>query len=118
MAGTFTISGSSAGLLTGAKTIGPVTITGAAVIGEVLDVTLAAGDNTIAVPAGAVAVWFVPPTGSSATLKWRTNLNAADGGTPISATDPFGPYVFRNLSVTSLIINASGTVAGCELSFI
>lgn len=118
MAGTFTISGSSAGLLTGAKTIGPVTITGAAVIGEVLDVTLASGDNTIAVPAGAVAVWFAPPTGNTAVLKWRTNLNNGDAGLPMSATDPFGPYVFRNLAVTSFIVNASGTVAGCELTFI
>jgi hypothetical protein len=118
MAGTFTIGGSSAGLLTGAKTVGPLTIVGAALVGQILDLTLASGDNTIAVPPGAIAVWIVPPLANAVALKVRTSLNSGDAGLPISASDPFGPWCWRGLAPASLIINAGGTVAGVELSFI
>ena len=50
--GTLTVAGASAGLASGQKVIGPVTITGNNTIGEILDATLASGDNTFAVPTG------------------------------------------------------------------
>jgi hypothetical protein len=120
MAGTFTVGGSSAGLSTGAKTIGPLTIVGAAVVGEILDVALAAGDNTIAVPPGAVAVLIEPPSNNAVALKVRTNLDSGDAGLPIAPADPFGPWSFRGLAVTSIIVNAASSMAGTvtELSFI
>ena len=118
MAGTLTVVGMSAGLASGSKTIGPVTVTGSSVIGEILDVALNPGDNTFAVPSGAVAVLIVPPSTSTAALKVRTNLNSTDGGLPVAAGDPFGPYSFRGLAVTSLIVNSSGSVAAVELTFI
>lgn len=118
MAGSFTITGQSAGLLTGTKTIGPLTITGTAVVGEVLDLNLVSGDNTITIPPSAIGVWFVPPTANTQALKFRCSLDSADAGLPISATDPFGPWVWRGLSPTTIIINAAGSVTGVELSFI
>jgi hypothetical protein len=69
MAGTITIGGEANGLLSGAKTIGPLTITGSAVVGEVLDVTLSAGNNTIAVPSTATACVIVPPSAGTVTLQ-------------------------------------------------
>lgn len=117
MAGQFTVSGLAAGLGTGQKIIGPNTITGANLIGEIRDVALASGDNTITVPTGATAVWIVPSSTNTFALKVRTNLDNADTGLPISASDPFGPYSFRGLAVTSLIINAGGSV-NVELSYI
>jgi hypothetical protein len=116
MAGTLTIGGLAAGLLTGQKVIGPVTMTGSAVIGTVTDLTLASGDNTIAVPAGATAVMIELPASSVVELKLRTNLNSSDAGTP------FGPSGFVVLPVysgtTSLIVNAASGGGTIEASFI
>lgn len=121
MAGTLVVTGSAGGLASGAKTVGPVSIVGSAVVGEVLDVTLASGDNTFAIPPGAVAVLIVPPANNTVALKVRANLNSGDVGLPIGLADPFGPWSFRSLGATSLIVNASAAmVAGSvvELTFI
>lgn len=118
MAGTFTVSGASSGLATGSKTIGPLTITGTAVVGEVLDVNLSSGDNTLTIPPNAIAVWIVPPATNTQALKVRTSLNSGDAGLPISASDPFGPFCWRGLSPTTIIINAAGSVTGVELTFV
>jgi hypothetical protein len=118
MAGTITISGSSSSLSTGSKTIGPITITGSAAIGEILEVNLGSGDTTIAVPAGAVAVVIVPPAANAVALKLRTNLNSGDAGLPIHPTSPT-VYAFPSTPPTSLILNAAGATTGLtELSFI
>jgi hypothetical protein len=117
VAGQFTVSGLSAGLSTGEKVIGPTTIIGANLIGEIRDLTLASGDNVITVPTGATAVWIVPSSTNTQALKVRTNLDAADAGLPISASDPFGPWSFRALGVTTITINAGGSVP-VELSYI
>ena len=72
MAGTLTVSGMSAGLLTGEKIIGPLTITGNAAIGTIIDAALATGDNSFIVPTGAVAVLInlgLPlPTGTTTVI--------------------------------------------------
>jgi len=96
--------------------MGPLTMVGTTVIGQITDVPLSAGDNTIPVPLGAVAVLIVLPTAGVSELKIRTNLNPSDGGLPIgtSGFDVFSLYP----GTTALIINAAGAVTGIELSFI
>lgn len=109
----------SAGLVSGRKTIGPVTMTGTVAIGEILDLTLAEGDNVIAVPAGAVAVAIFLGTTPSVTVKLRTNLNAADAGLAVA---PYAGAGFTAVPLvvgtTEVILNVSGSLPGVELSFI
>lgn len=122
MPGTLTVSGMSAGLASGAKTIGPVTMTGVSTVGQLIDQQLSSGDNTFTLPAGetisAVAIFFGTTT---ATIKLRTNLDSGDAGVQVA------PYVGAGIpwcvlplpsGVTSVILNASATVAGVELTFI
>src|SRR5437879_5940494 len=109
MAGTITITGSAGSLGSGSKTIGPVTITGSATIGEILDVSLASGDNTIAIPLGATAVVIVPPASNAVALKLRSSLNSGDAGLPIHVTSPT-VYAFPGTPPTTLIINAASIV--------
>ena len=128
MAGTFTQTGGANGLPGGSRTFGPITIQGAVVLGEVLDLALASGDNTIAVPLGAVAVVVIPPTGNTTALKFRTSLNASDGGIfafgdavfrgsmgglPLNAGQSTGyfTYQFPSMAPTSIIINAGGAIS-------
>lgn len=106
-AGTFTITGLSSSEPTGERVLGPVTIQGSQVIGETLAISLTSGDNTVAVPSGAVAAWLQAPINGSATLTVRTNLNSTDAGLPINATGfPF-IYSFPASAPATLIINAS-----------
>lgn len=114
MAGTLTVAGLASGLLSGEKTIGPITMVGSAAIGEIRDLSLASGDNSVPVPAGATAVVIAAPAGTG-TLTLRTNLNAADGGLP------FGPAGWLAMPLiagtTSLILGASSSTS-VEISFI
>lgn len=111
MAGTLTISGLSAGEPAGQRVFGPLTITGTTVIDETLGIPLSSGDNTIAVPAGAVAAMIIAPTGTAATLKLRTNTNSGDAGLVINAAGFPTVYTFPATPPTSLIINASTSVS-------
>ena len=115
MAGTVTVTGAASGLLGGEKILGPITITGTAIVGEILDVTLSSGDNSFTIPTGAVGVVFIPPATNTATVKYRTSGNSADGGLPISGIQPF-VHVF-NGSPSSVILNASASTGACELWF-
>lgn len=109
-AGTFTITGMSASEPAGQRTFGPLTITGQQVIGETLEVPLASGDNTFAVPVGAVAALIIAPLNGTTALTLRTNLNAADVGLAFSGIG--NPMVFPfAVTPTSLIINSSGVQA-------
>ena len=119
MSGTLTVSGMAAGLVSGEKLIGPVTTSGSNTIGQIDDATLAAGDNTFAVPSGAVAVAIFLSSAPSVTVKVRTNLNTGDGGleiAPVSGT----PWFKMDLvtGTTSIILNSSGSLSGVELTFI
>ncbi len=117
--GTMTVVGASAGLATGQKVIGPITTTGANPIGTILDETLSSGDNTYAVPTGATKVLINLGSAASATVKVRTNLNSGDAGLQIAPYTITGWTAFDLVSgVTSIILNASTTVSGVELSFI
>lgn len=111
MAGTFVISGMSAGEPGGERAFGPITIQGAIVIGETLSLLLSSGNNTITVPTGAVAVMILPPTNNTATLTLHTNLNNADTGLPLnSGLVPF-VYPFPNTAPTTLILNSAVTLS-------
>lgn len=94
------------------------TIVGSNAQAESLYVNLSSGDNTISVPTGMTSVGIIPPNTNAQTIKFRTNLNSGDAGVTLSNTDPFGPYVFRGLSVTSIILNASATVTGVQITFL
>jgi len=114
MAGTLTIAGLASGLPSGSKVVGPVTMTGTAVIGTITDAALIVGDTTITVPTGAVACLIVLAT-STATIKVRSNLNSGDSGLPIA---PSGFMVVPIATgTTSLIINSTAT-ASLEATFI
>lgn len=121
MAGQWNVSCLIAGLPGGTEVTQTTTLVGAAVVGEILNQTLASGDNTFPVPTGAISVQIIPPNTNTAALKVRTNADSSDGGLPISATDQFGPWSFRSLSpaVTSIIVNASGgSVPGVQIIFL
>jgi hypothetical protein len=112
----------AAGLPSGQKTIGPVTMIGSSTIGQVNDATLEPGDNTFNLPPGytftAVAV-FLGTGGVSATVKIRTNLDSADGGLQVA---PCGGPNFAAfplpVGTTSVILHVSATVNNVELSFV
>lgn len=120
MPGAMTITGMSAGLASGQKTIGPVTMTGTAEVGGITDANLSPGDNPFPVPPGpATAVSIYLGVSPAATVKVRTNLNGSDGGLAISPYTGTGWVAFPlPAGVTSLILNASTSVPGVELSFI
>ena len=118
MATQWTISALAAGLPGGGQISETYTIVGSNIVGEVLTLNLASGDNTITIPPSAISVAIVPPNTNAQALKVRTNLNSGDAGLPISATDPWGPYCWRGLAPTSLIINAGGTVTGVQITFL
>lgn len=122
MAGTLTIAGMAAGLTSGQKTIGPVTMIGASTVGQMFDATLEPGDNTFNLPAGytftAVAI-FLGTGGVAATVKVRTNLDATDGGLRVApCSGPNFAAFPLPTGTTSVILNVSATVNNVELSFI
>lgn len=119
MPGTLTVTGMSAGLTSGYKVLGPITITGSNQVGGISDATLTVGDNTFPVPVGATAVLIALGQSSAVTVTVRTNLNNADGGLPVG---PFGGTQWAAFplvaGVTSIILHASGSLPLVELSFI
>lgn len=122
MAGTLTVTGMAAGLASGWKWFGPVSMTGVSTVGQLIDAQLAVGDNTFALPAGetlcAVAV-FLGTT--SATVKLRTSLDASDAGVTIAPYVGAGvPWCVLPLpsGAVAVILNASAIVPGVELSYI
>lgn len=112
MAGRLTVTGVSTGENAGQRVFGPLTISGATVIGETIAINLASGDNTFAVPAGAVAALIVPPANNAVTVKVRSSLNSGDAGLPINpGALPF-VYAFPTVAPTSLIVNAASAISG------
>jgi len=121
MSGTLTVSGMAAGLPFGQWTVGPLTMTGSSIIDQVDGLTLASGDNTFTVPAGATAVLIMLGSGGvTATVKARTNLNSTDGGLPLSPFAAIGWAAFplSTTGVTSVILNATATVPSVSIVFI
>lgn len=116
MSGSFTITGNEQGLLSGGKTVGPYTVSGTVTLGQITDVTLVTGDNTLTVPSGATAVLIVVASGNTAALKVRTNLNSGDAGLPIGTAGPI--LVSLASGATSLIVNAAAGGGTIEATFI
>lgn len=122
--GTLTVMGSSSGLASGQKVIGPVTMTGTNTVGTIIDANLSSGDNTFAVPSFppsgqpyAVAIFL--GSAPAVTVKVRTNLNVADGGLEIAPYSGLGFAVFPlPAGSTEIILNSSGSLAGIELTFV
>ncbi len=117
MAGSITITGLSAGLASGEKILGPNTMSGGAIVGEITDATLSSGDNTFSVPALAVGCVLFLPSTNTATINIRSNLNPSDTGFPVN---PSGPWIAWPLATgtTSVIVHASAGGAIVELWFI
>lgn len=118
--GTVTLTGLSAGLASGEKIIGPVTYTGTTPgVGEIIDSSLASGDNDFAVPPGASFLVLFLGSSPGVTVKVRTNLNSGDAGLPVAPYGGSGFVAFPLASgVTTVILNASAGLTGIELSFI
>jgi hypothetical protein len=108
MAGIVTISGNSSSEPAGQRVLGPINIQGSIVVGDTVSQGLSSGDNTIAVPAGAVGVVIVPPSTGAVALKYRTSLNSGDGGLPIAPNLPF-VHVFPSPIPVSIILNAGSS---------
>lgn len=119
MPGTLTISGLSAGLPGGQISIGTSTTTGSNTVGEMLQETLAIGDNAYQVPSGAVAVAIFLGYSPSVTVKVRTNLNSGDAGLPIAPVSGT-PWFKQDLvtGTTEVILNASGSLPNIAIVFI
>lgn len=120
MAGTLTISGMAAGLPFGEEIIGPLSMMGGTVVGQVDDASLAVGDNSFSVPVGSLAVLIVlGSAGVPSAVTVRTNANATDTGLPVAPFSNVGFVVVPVPSgVTTVILNASAVVAGVSLVFI
>ncbi len=111
MAGTFTVSGMSAGEPAGERVFGPITIQGSVVIGDTFSGPLNMGDNTISVPTGSLAVMVITPQNNTATVKLRTNSNSGDGGLSLNPGGLPTVYPFPSTAPTSIILNAAVAVS-------
>ena len=122
--GTLTVMGSSSGLASGQKVIGPVTMTGTNTVGTIVDANLSSGDNTFAVPSfppsgQPYAVLITLGSAPNVTVKVRTNLNSGDGGLEIAPYSGLGWTVFPlPAGTTELILNSSGSLTGIDSSFV
>jgi len=120
VSGTLTLGGMSAGLVSGEKVLGPVTMTGSNTVGQITDASLSSGDNVFTLPpSGAVAVAILLGQAPAVTVTYRTNLDSGDTGAPIA---PVSGVAFAVLplptGVTEIILNASESLPGIELWFI
>lgn len=109
--GTITLTGTVTGPSSGDKSIKASWSLAAAVF-DANTVSLASGDNSITVPTGTSFILFVPPTSNTEVIKVKGN--AGDTGVQISKVLP---TVLTWDATGSLILNAGGSVAGCEINF-
>lgn len=105
-----TLSGLSASEPAGQRVLGPLTIQGSIVIGDTVVQSLNAGDNVISVPSGSTGVVIIPPATGGTVLLYRTALNPADIGLPISPSSPF-VHTFPSPGPSTITVNASTGVA-------
>ncbi len=110
-AGSFTLSGLSAGLPTGENALGPITFVGTNTIGSSYPTALASGDNTITVPSGSTAVAIIPPPGNAVAIKVRTSADSSDAGVSINPGAGFFVLCFPSSAPASVILNAASAIA-------
>lgn len=113
--GSVSISGSVTGLPTGSKTVGPITISSAAAVGQQTDLVLASGDNTITVPSTATAAIVVFASASTTTKKIKGV--AGDTGITLAKTGKF-VLQFDTTPPASFIINSSVADTGNTTSIL
>lgn len=73
--------------------------------------TLASGNNTIAIASGGLAILFIPPTANTQTIILKGNTG--DTGIPLSKTEP--SYVSLDASGDDVILTAGAEITGCEV---
>jgi hypothetical protein len=104
------------GLPTGSKTVAPPGVSLVAAVGKIVEVDLAIGDNSIAVPTGATyAVIEFPITLATVTLK---NAGGDSGNTLFIGATQALFMVLLVQNATALILNATILVSGVEVSFL
>lgn len=104
------------GLAEGDQTIGPLELQATSAVGERRSpLTLASGNNTIAVPATATVALLIPPVGNAQTL----TLKGASGDTGVALHKTFPtPIALEAGANANLIIAAGATVNGFVVVFI
>jgi len=117
MAATATIrlTATVTGLAAGELTVGPLEIQSTAAVGErrsPLDLSI--GDNTIAVPAAATMALFIPPSANAQAITLKGV--SGDTGVRLHKTKP-SLLTMDAAANATLVLNAAGAVAGCELIF-
>lgn len=115
--GSVSITGSVTGFPTGAKSFN-FSLSSANAVGDIYDITLAQGDNTIQIPPNATMVFIDPPAGNNVALRLKGPGQASDVGWPLHPNQvSFLPLA---TGVTSMIINAAAavTVGPVQLSFL
>lgn len=117
--GSVSIKGTVTGLLTGTKTVGPITVSNSTASSETHAViALASGDNTVSVPSTASMALVVFAAASTSSKTVRTVVG--DTGITVSKTGPvFLPFDTTSLP-TNLYINSSAADTGLttEILFI
>lgn len=108
MAATGTISAQAQieGLPLGEELAGPLSVISTAALGVVSTLILAAGVNTVTVPAGATAVMIVQPaTGTNA-----ASLRGVSGdtGVALTASGLAAVLAFGSAAPASIVINSAG----------
>jgi hypothetical protein len=113
--GSITVSGSVAGLATGSKTLGPITITSAApsdlTCGATTTVVLANGANTITVPSSTCTAAVIVFASASTTVK---TLKGVSGDTGFTVTKN-GTFVLQFDAAgapANFVINSAGADTG------
>jgi hypothetical protein len=83
-----------------------------AAVGQLTTITLAAGDNTLAIPAGTTLIGIKPPTTNGIVLK----LKGAGGDTGFTL-QPSIPFLL-SWAAGTVLINAVSQVPGVQLAFL
>jgi hypothetical protein len=107
------ISGTVTGAPSGSKALGPFLIINPASVDAITLLSTASGDNTIAIPTGAVGCVIVPPTTNTVALKLK-NVGG-DSGLPIHPSQP--TLLSLPAASTSFVLNAAGSAIAIELTW-
>lgn len=103
--GSVTVNGTVQGLLSGAKTLGPITISAVNAVALTEDVALTTGNNTVAIPAGSTGMVIIPQTGNTQTLTLKGV--GADTGVALSKFNPT-LIPFDTSSPANFVLSAGG----------
>src|SRR6516225_7966555 len=109
--GTFSVTGTVAGLPFGSSSIGAITVSSTAAAGAVTDLVLANGDNTITIPTAVnVTAVLIVFAGGSTTVKKLKGVGA-DTGITLNPTS-FNLITLVNPAPANFVINSSAADTG------